>query len=329
MRAITYSTLGEARDVLHLTDIDTPTPSSGEVLVRLALSGVNPSDVKSRRGRPGMTKPAFDTVIPHSDGAGVIEAVGGGVDPARIGQRVWIWNGQWQRAFGTAATHIALPAAQAVALPEDVSFETAASLGIPGLTACHAVFNSGDIKGQTLLVHGGAGTVGYLAVQLAKWGGARVIATTGTSGAARAKAAGADAVLDYSASDLADQILAANDGAPVDQIIEVEFGVNIDVDAQVIKPNGRIAAYGSAKDMSPTLPFQPLLFKAVTIDIVLVYLLTDTQRALAIETVHRALADGALDCPVERVFALSDTVQAHEAVEAGARAGAILIDCAG
>ena len=329
MRAITYSTLGEARDVLHLTDIDTPTPSSGEVLVRLALSGVNPSDVKSRRGRPGMTKPAFDTVIPHSDGAGVIEAVGGGVDPARIGQRVWIWNGQWQRAFGTAATHIALPAAQAVALPEDVSFETAASLGIPGLTACHAVFNGGDIRGQTLLVHGGAGTVGYLAVQFAKWAGARVIATTGISGAARAKAAGADAVLDYSASDLADQILAANDGAPVDQIIEVEFGVNIDADAQVIKPNGRIAAYGSAKDMAPTLPFQPLLFKAVTIDIVLVYLLTDTQRALAIETVHRALVDGALDCPVERVFALSGTVQAHEAVEAGARAGAILIDCAG
>ena len=327
MRAITYSTLGEARDVLHLTDIDTPAPAAGEVRVKLALSGVNPSDVKSRRGRPGMTKPPFETVIPHSDGAGLIEAVGNGVDPSRIGQRVWIWNGQWQRAFGTAATHITLPADQAVPLPDTVSFETAASLGIPGLTACHAVFNGGDIKGQTLLVHGGAGTVGYLAVQLAKWGGAKVIATASTSGFERVKAAGADTVLDYAAPDLAQQIRAANNDAPVDQIIEVEFGANIDVDAEVIKPNGRIAAYGSAKDMTPTLPFLPLLFKAVTIDIVLVYLLTEAQRTPAIDRVHRALAEGALHCPVAQIFPLSETVKAHEAVEAGARAGAILIDC--
>ena len=125
MRAVTYSTLGEARDVLTLTEMPTPAPAAGEVLVRLAVSGVNPSDVKSRRGRPGMTHPPFETVIPHSDGAGVIEAVGDGVDQARVGQRVWIWNGQWQRPFGTAATHIALPQAQAVPLPDDVSFDTA------------------------------------------------------------------------------------------------------------------------------------------------------------------------------------------------------------
>ena len=154
MRAVTYSTLGEARDVLTLTEMPTPAPAAGEVLVRLAVSGVNPSDVKSRRGRPGMTHPPFETVIPHSDGAGVIEAVGDGVDQARVGQRVWIWNGQWQRPFGTAATHIALPQAQAVPLPDDVSFDTAASLGIPGLTAAHAVFNGGDVAGQTLLIQG-------------------------------------------------------------------------------------------------------------------------------------------------------------------------------
>ncbi|MBV48558.1 MAG: NADPH:quinone reductase [Sulfitobacter sp.] len=327
MRAITYSSLGEAKDVLSMAEMPTPSPAKGEVLVRLAYSGVNPSDVKSRRGRPGMTRPPYDRVIPHSDGAGIIESVGDGVDADRVGQRVWIWNGQWQRPFGTAATHIVLPQDQAVALADDVTFETAASFGIPGLTATHAVFNGADIKGQTLLVQGGAGTVGYIAVQLAKWGGARVIATTGAAGAERAKSAGADVVLDYAAPDLAAQILAANDGRPVDQIIEVEFGVNIALDAEVIKPNGRIAAYGSAKVMDPTLPFLPLLFKAVTIDIILVYLLTDAQRSLAIEKLHDALRQNALDCPVETIFALSETVQAHEAVEAGARKGAILIDC--
>ena len=329
MRAVTYSTLGEARDVLTLTEMPTPAPAAGEVLVRLAVSGVNPSDVKSRRGRPGMTHPPFETVIPHSDGAGVIEAVGDGVDHARVGQRVWIWNGQWQRPFGTAATHIALPQAQAVPLPDDVSFDTAASLGIPGLTAAHAVFNGGDVAGRTLLIQGGAGTVGYLAVQFAAWAGARVIATTGANGVERAKSAGAQVVLDYSAPDLAQQVLDANGGAPVDQIIEVEFGANIALDAEVIKPNGRIAAYGSAKVMEPTLPFLPLLFNAVTIDIILVYLLTEAERALAIKKTHQALAEGALHCPVEQTFALSDTVKAHEAVEAGARAGAILINCEG
>ena len=187
----------------------------------------------------------------------------------------------------------------------------------------------GDVAGQTLLIQGGAGTVGYLAVQFAAWAGARVIATTGASGVERAKSAGAQVVLDYSASDLAQQVLDANGGAPVDQIIEVEFGANIALDAEVIKPNGRIAAYGSAKVMEPTLPFLPLLFKAVTIDIILVYLLTEAERALAIKKTHQALAEGALHCPVEQTFALSDTVKAHEAVEAGARAGAILINCEG
>lgn len=329
MQAICYSKLGEARDVLKLVEMGPPTPGPSEVRVRLALSGVNPSDVKSRRGRPGMTRPPFEQVIPHSDGAGVIDAVGEGVDPNRIGQRVWIWNGQWQRPFGTAATHIVLPSAQAVDLADEVSFEAAASLGIPALTACHAVFNGEDVKGQTMLIQGGAGTVGYLAVQLAKWAGAKVIATTGKEGAERAAKAGADVVLDYASPDLLAQVMAANDGKPVDTVIEVEFGVNIGLDAEVIKPNGRIAAYGSAKEMTPTLPFLPLLFKAVTIDIILVYLLTDAQRRIAIDKVHQALAEGALDCPVEQIFPLADTIGAHEAVEAGARSGAILIDCAG
>lgn len=327
MRAITYTKLGPAKDVLQQSTLDDVPPQPGEVRVALAFSGVNPSDVKSRNGRPGITDPAFPEIIPHSDGAGVIEAVGAGVDPARIGERVWIWNGQWQRPYGTAASHITLPTAMAVPLPDDVSLETGAILGIPGLTAALAVFGGSDIKGQTILIQGGAGTVGLLAVQLAKWGGARVITTCSPRDNARVKAAGADVILDYSAPDLAAQILAANDGALIPTVIEVEFGLNIALDAEVIAPNGRLAAYGSAKSMEPTLPFLPLLFKAVTIDILLIYLLPQPERHEMIDKLHAALSAGALSCPVERIYPLEETIAAHQAVEAGGRTGAILIKC--
>lgn len=327
MQAITYSKFGAARDVLTLTETPTIDPQPGEVRVRLALSGVNPSDVKSRAGASGATSPAFPQIIPHSDGAGEIEAVGAGVDPARVGEKVWIWNGQWQRAFGTAASHITLPADQAVALPKDISLEDGANLGIPGLTACHAVFGGGDIAGTTLLIQGGAGTVGLLAVQLAKWGGARVIATCSAKDRARVAQAGADTVLDYADADLVGHVLEANAGQTVQTIVEVEFGPNVAADAELIAPNGRIAAYGSAKDLSPTLPFRPLLFKAATIDILLIYLLPKAERDQAIARLHDASLAGAISYPVAQTFALADTAAAHEAVENAARDGAILIDC--
>ncbi|MBY5935238.1 NADPH:quinone reductase [Tateyamaria omphalii] len=327
MNCIQYSRFGPAADVLTLAHMPTPDPNPGEVLVELSYSGVNPSDVKARGGtRPGVTKPPFDAIIPHSDGAGRIVAVGDGISAERIGQRVWIWNGQWQRPFGTCATHICLPADQAVPLPNAVSDQTGAVLGIPGLTAAQAVFGSGDVKGKTLLIQGGAGTVGFLAVQLAKWGGARVIATAREAGLDRAREAGADAVLNYADPDLADHILAANDGTPVDRIIEVELGRNIDTDAHVIAPNGTIAVYGSALDMTPKLPFGPLLFKAATLDILLIYLLPKAERDACILHLHDALADGALSCPVAHVFPLTETAAAHEAVERGGRDGAILVE---
>ncbi len=328
MQAITYDRFGAARDVLTLSDIPSPAPGAGEVRVTLAYSGVNPSDVKSRAGtRPGVTKPAFPLIVPHSDGAGEIVAVGTGVDSARIGQKVWIWNGQWQRSHGTAAQEITLPAAQAVPLPDGTSLETGATLGIPGLTACHAVFGGGDISGKTLLIQGGGGSVGYLAVQLARWGGARVIATCSARDRDRVAAAGADVVLDYRAPDLAAEVLAANGGSGVGSVVEVEFGRNIAVDAEVIAPNGRLAAYGSAAEMSPTLPFGPLLFKAATIDIILIYLLPAPERTLAIKKLHAALGAGALDSPIDAVFPLAETAAAHEAVEAAGRVGATLIAC--
>lgn len=322
MTAITYRACGAARDVLSLETFAPDAPQAGEVTVDLAFSGVNPSDVKARAGSRPMTAPM---IIPHSDGAGVISAVGDEVDPARIGERVWIWNGQWQRAHGTAATQITLPEGQAVALPNGVELETGATLGIPGLTACYTVFSAGEVHGKTVLVQGGAGTVGHLAIQLAKWGGATVIATAGPTGQEHAAKAGADHVLDYSAPDLAAQILKANQGRPVNHIVEVEFGENAQLDTDVIAENGTITAYGSAKNMSPTLPFYPLMFKAVTLEMALIYLLTPDQRADTIARLTRALEDNALNSPIAQIFDLADCAGAHEMVEAGKRHGSVLV----
>lgn len=327
MKAITYYAFGPAADVLHLTDLPTPDVAPGEVLVRLTHSGVNPSDVKARAGsRPGVVKPPFPVIVPHSDGAGVIEAVGEGVEAARIGQRVWIWNGQWRRANGTAAEMIALPSAQAVALPEAMGLDEGATLGIPGLTAAHCVFGDGAVAGKTLLISGGAGAVGHDAVQLAAWGGARVIATASPSDFDRVRAAGATEVLDYRDPDLAAKVVEMTGGRGVDRAVEVEFGLNAGMLAQVVAENGTVAAYGSALQMNPVLPFGAFLFRAITIDVVLIYLLPAAERATAIGMLHRAHAAGALKPAIHARFALADCAAAHQSVEAGRRAGAVLLE---
>lgn len=327
MRAVTYSRFGPAAEVLALTDLPTPSPAPGDVLVRLAFSGVNPSDAKARAGaRPGVTKPAFPQIVPHSDGSGVIEAVGDGVHPDRIGERVWIWNGQWQRAFGTAAEMIALPAAQAVPLPDNVSLETGATLGIPGLTAAHTVFGGGSVADRVLLISGGAGSVGHNAVQLAKWGGARVIATAGAGAFDRVRAAGADHVFDYADPALVAKIAEATGGHGVDRALEVEFGTNAAFLADVMAPGGTIATYGSGKDMNPVLPFGPYLFKALKIDIMLIYILPTPQRETAIDLLHGALASGAFTPAIHRTMPLSDCAAAQDAVMTPGRAGAVLLD---
>jgi len=326
MKAIGYSAFGAASDVLGMHEIETPNVDAGGVLVRVTYSGVNPSDVKARSGsRPGITKPAFALVVPHSDGAGVIEAVGEGVDPSRIGQRVWIWNGQWQRTFGTCAEYIALPSEQAVALPDAVSDEIGAVLGIPGLTAIHTVLGAGPVNGKTVLISGGAGMVGHLAVQIAKASGAKVIATASPSKAKSVTDNGADAVLDYRSATLATDVIEANGGALIDHAVEVEFGQNADMLAEVMAPNSRIAAYGSAQQMRPELPFYAMMFKAITLEAVLVYLLTDTQRRSAIDSLTTLLKAGVINPHIDPAFMPSDAAKAHEAVEANARSGAVLV----
>ncbi|MDG2403770.1 MAG: NADPH:quinone reductase [Paracoccaceae bacterium] len=326
MKAIGYAHFGAAKDVLFPLETPTPNPADGQVLVRLIRSGVNPSDAKARAGsRPGVTKPAFETIIPHSDGAGIIETVGTGVDTNRIGQRVWIWNGQWQRAFGTAAEYIALDAAQAITMPDEMTFDIGATMGIPGLTAAHSVFGNGEVDGQILLISGAAGAFGHNAVQLAKWGGATVIATASPDGFKRARAAGADTVLDYRSPDLASEINDITQGSGVDRAVEVEFGRNADMLARVVKPNGTVAAYGSGLDMSPTFPFGPYLFRSITLDIILIYLLPWALRKPAIIRLHKAFGDNKLQPEIHAQFSFSDCPAAHAAVEAGKRSGAVLL----
>ncbi|MEM9168018.1 MAG: NADPH:quinone reductase [Pseudomonadota bacterium] len=329
MRAITYDRFGDAHDVLALEDLPTPSPKNGEVLVRLATSGVNPSDVRARAGgRPGVVTPPFPKIIPHSDGAGVIEAVGEGVPASRVGQRVWIWNGQWKRAFGTAAEYIAAPSEQAPPLPDHISFEDGACLGIPALTACHAVLGRGPVRGLNVLVSGGAGTVGRLAVQAAVASGATVFTTVrGAASEADMRGLGAHHVFDYGDEDLSEQILAASSGAPMDRIIEVEFGKNLKTDTAVIAEGGVITSYGSATDMTPVLPFYPLMFKAVTIELMLVYVLRKDARDRAVAAWDALLHAKALDFQIGVVFALADCAQAHGKAAAGGRNGAIILSC--
>lgn len=324
MRAVWYEATGAADSVLRYGELDDPQPGPGEVRVRVRASGVNPSDVKSRSGLRAPIP--FPRVIPHSDGAGEIDAIGAGIDSSRLNQRVWLWNAAWQRADGTCADYVCVPSEQAVCLPHNTSWDAGACLGIPASTAAHAVFADGDVRGQTVLVTGGAGAVGHYAIQLARWGGARVIATvSGDDKAQIARAAGADAVINYRAGDTAAAILEAASGHRVDRIVEVEFGGNLAVSEAVLAPGGVIAAYGSMAQPTPQLPFYPLMFNHSTVRMMLVYRLSAPERANVISRLTSALEAGALQHAIGARFALDETARAHEAVESGKLIGNAVI----
>ena len=325
MKAITYSEFGISTDVLRISELPIPKVGKGEVLVSLQFSGSNPSDAKSRAGnRPGVTKPQFERIVPNSDGSGVITAVGEGVEESRVGQRVWIWNGQWQRPNGTAAEYIAVPSVQAVEMPEDMSFETGACLGIPGLTASYCTLGDGALNGKTVFVSGGAGAVGHTCIQLAKWSGATVIASGSENGFGHIREAGAEHVFDYRDPDLAKKIL---DVCPagVDRAIEVEFGENVNLLHNIVRQNGEISLYGGAKNMNPKFPFGPYLFKALKINIALIYILPQQDRDLAIKALHNAHAEGALKMAVGGIFSLEQCALSHDATLTPGRKGSILL----
>ena len=326
MRAAFYRHTGPAEAVLELGALPDPDPGPGEVLVAIRASGINPADVKRRAGWGGM-RMDHPLVVPHCDGAGVIVGLGAGVDPARLGQRVWLWNAQGGygtagRAMGTAAERIALPAVQAVPLPDALDFAAGACLGVPAVTAHRCVFADGMVEGMTVLVQGGAGAVGHLAVQMARIGGARVIATTGRpEGAAHAAAAGAE-VIDRHAGPVAEQVLDLTGGAGVDRVIEVDFAANAATDARILKPNGWIASYSSSSDARPVLDYYAFQSRGLNLRFIQGFNLppvarVDAQRFIARHAAGLTIAIGAR-------LPLADIARAHRRVEAGAIGNTVL-----
>ena len=323
MRAAFYETHGPARDVLKVGEQPAPHPGPGEVRVRIKASGVNPSDVKARRGARRDVGMAL--TIPHSDGAGVIDAVGAGVDAARVGQRVWLWNGQWKRPFGTAAEYIALPSEQAVPLPDSASFEVGACLGIPFLTAWRAVHWRPARAGETLLVAGGAGAVGHYAVQMAWRRGYRVIASVSSEEkAAVAKAAGAEATVNYREQDLPEAIRRFSGGAGVDRVIEVNLSANAGLYDKYLRHDGSVVVYGS-DDWATSLPLFSWLLHGIDLGIFIVYELPPAVRAEAIAATQAALADPSFQHRIAARFPLERIAEAHEAVESGKLLGNVVV----
>jgi NADPH2:quinone reductase len=322
MRAAYYEKNGPAGEVLHVGEIETPQPGPGEVRVKLAVSGVNPSDVKSRAGT--VRKIAFPRVIPHSDGAGVIDLTGDGVPATRVGERVWVWNGQWKRPFGTCAEYIVLPAAQAVPLPPNASFEVGACLGIPAMTAYHAVVLAGAGRGTTLLIAGGAGAVAHYAIQFAKALGATVVTTVSSVEKAEvARAAGADHTIDYKRENVGERVMEITAKRGVDAVIELDLGANANLLPGVLRSRGTVVVYGTQAQV--TLPAQWMLVNTVSIKFFLVYELTQDERAATIVAINNALKTGSLATNIALTFPLSDIVAAHEAVEQGKAIGNVLV----
>jgi NADPH2:quinone reductase len=329
MRAAWYDRQGSASEVIQVGEMDTPEAGPGEVRVKLAFSGVNPSDSKRRTGFGGQPH-AFPRIVPHSDGAGVIDQVGAGVDPARMGERVWIYCGQWQRPFGTCAEYIAIRADHAIALPDGVDLIAGACLGIPSVTAHYAVFADGPVTGKNVLVTGGAGAVGNYAIQMAKWGGAtKVIATVSSDAkAAVARGAGADLVLNYREADVAAEIMAATGGEGVDRVVEVAFGRNQATNVAVLKNNGVIAAYASDADPTPTLSYYAFQQKNALLRWVFMYIIPDEAAVRAHADISEWLAAGPTQHQVARTFPLAETAAAQEFLESGAATGSVVIDTA-
>jgi NADPH:quinone reductase len=338
MRAVIYAETG-GPEALHLVERPVPMPGPGEVRVQVHVSGVNPTDWKARRGGPELARLPFPEVVPNQDGAGTIEAVGEDVAESRVGERVWLWEAAWRRANGTAQEFVVLPARQAVELPDHASFDVGASLGIPALTAhrCLTVSDLGPrklapgaLRGQTVLVAGGAGAVGHAAIQLASWAGARVVSTVSSDEKARlARAAGAEQVVRYGGRDTADEIRSFAP-AGVDLIVEVAPAANAALDAAVLSPNGTVAVYASESDTSLELDVRALMPGNIRYQFVLVYTVPAEAKDRAIADVVAAVADGALPVgeaaglPLHR-FPLERTADAHAAVEDGA-VGKVIVD---
>lgn len=325
MHAAWFDQFGPANQVLELGEMATPVPGPGEVLVQMHSSAINPSDVKKRAGSfPDLLDDG--PVIPNSDGAGIIDAVGDGVDDARLGERVWVYQAQYARRFGTAAQFVAIDSVRAPALPASTGFDVGACLGIPAMTAHRCVFADGDVAEQTVLVTGGAGRVGHYAVQWANQAGATVIATASNDADAEAcRAAGACQVVNHRDTDCIAAILDATNGAPVDRIIDVEFGANLDTTLEVLRVGGTIATYSSTQVAEPAIPFFKMMYKDVTVRFVIVYAMPEAAKRAAISAINTALAADRLQHRIAATMPLEDIVAGNELIEQGDVRGAVVL----
>ena len=326
MKAAWYQEVGPAKTVLRLGEHPVPEVPSGGVLVKVCASGVNPSDVKRRAGwLNGLME--YPEIIPHSDGAGVIMAVGDKVSKKRVGERVWVYNGQWERPMGTAAEYIVLPSDQAVHLHDNVGFIEGACLGAPACTAYHCVASGGDLRGQQVLVQGGAGAVGGYAIQIAVLSGAQVIATCSTKEKADlALAMGAAVTINYKSQIVVEAVMAETHGKGVQHIVEVDFGQNAEIDAAVIKSRGSIASYSSTLKPRVEYDYYGFGYKGASIEFVQVYLLSTNERLAAVTHLNQWMAGGTLTHCIGHVSSLEDIAQAHEAQESGQVIGNIVLD---
>lgn len=327
MKAAWYERKGPASEVLQVGEQPQPVAGPGELLIRVRASGINPSDWKGRAGWLGRDQMPFPLIIPHQDGAGEVVAAGSPELESRVGERVWFYEASLGRPFGAAAEYVALPARQVQPLPNGVSFEEGACLGVPAMTAHRCVFADGPVAGKVVLVTGGAGAVGRYAIQFAKQGGARVIATVSRDEQARsAKAAGADLVLNRLSDDLAARIREfTGKERGVDRVIEVAFGANLDLTMQVLAPRGVVATYASDAEPEPALPFWPLITLDATIRFVLVYVMDAAAHDEAAAAIGEGLRDGWLSHEVAARFPLDQVVQAHELIESGRVVGKVVV----
>lgn len=331
MRAAIYKKTGPAIEVLEIVQLPEPQPEPGEVRVRIHASAVNPSDTKSRQGNGMALRSDWAHIVPHQDGAGVIDAVGAGVDPARVGERVWLYMAQYGRPTGTAAEWAVVPAERAVRLPQNTGFPEGASLGIPAMTAHAAVFLDGPVTGKTVLVQGGAGAVGFYAIQMAKWGGARqVIATVSRDEQAkRARAAGADVIVNRKSEDVVARIREVTGTEfGIDRIIDVDFGANQLTSLGVLSTNGVVAAYASDANPKPTLDFYGFMRRSATLRSVLIYEVPQAARDAAARDITHLLETNRLIHQSGARFALEEIVAAHTAMETGQIVGKIILDIA-
>ena len=322
MKAVWYEQNGDA-DILQYGEMADPEPADGEVRVSVATSGVNPSDWKRRQGLTNLIE--FPRVIPNQDGAGVIDAVGAGVPESRIGDRVWLFESQFQRPFGTGAEYTTVPSGHAVLLPDKTDFAMGAGIGVPAMTAHRCVFSDGPVTGKTILVTGGAGAVGHYAIQLAKLGGATVISTVSSDEKSRiASAAGADHTINYRDGNTVEQILALTNGSGVDRIVEVDMAANFPVSQTVLQSSGVLAVYAAGSSAAPTVPLQ---FNStnVTVRMVLVYDMPETAKSDAVRDITSWLEQSKLVPFAGPHFPLEQLKDAHVAVAAGA-IGKVVVD---